>query len=265
MVGGEREPQGVGGVFAGVPGDVAREAVGIGTALGYVVEQMVQLPGVGRVEAGLVQPGLLAFGKEVEVAVFAAELADNVGPEVLRHQRGHVAAEAVDSAVEPEAHALLHLGAHLGVVVVELGDVGPVIFDYGPALLVAHIPRRVLLRHPGVVGRGVVRDPVYDEPESEFVRLREEGVEVRERAEFGVDVAVVAYGVIGAERALAVELAYGVGRHDPENVDSEFLEYGQPFGRGGEGSLGGHLSDVEFIDHGAALVAGGLRSGLPAA
>ena len=112
-----------------------------------------------------------------------------------------------------------------------------------------------------MVGGGVVGHPVDYEPEAEFVGPVQEGVEVLEGAEFGVDVAVVADGVVGAESSLAVELPYGVGRHDPEDVDSELPEHGQPFGGCGEGALGGHLPDVEFVDHGTALVVG--VSGLP--
>ncbi len=161
MVGGETEPHGTGWVVACIPVDVGFEAVGVGLALCYAVEHVVQFPGIGGIESGGVQPGFLSLCEEIQLAGAALpEAADDRFPEIFRHLVGHVAAEAVHSAVYPELHALLHLPAHVGVGIVELCDVGPVIFHYGVAVFVAHIPVRVFFRDPRVVRGRVVGHPV---------------------------------------------------------------------------------------------------------
>ncbi len=113
---------------------------------------MVQFPCVGGVEAGLVQPSLLTLCKEVEPAgIFRPELRENVRPEILRHLKGHIAAESVDSSVQPETHALLHLGPHFLGLVVEFRDVRPVIFNNRVAARVSDVPVGRLLGDPRMI------------------------------------------------------------------------------------------------------------------
>ena len=269
VVGREAEPAAAAAERLLVPVQIAHEAVGVGLALREVVQQVVQFPGIGGGKAGIVQPGLLALGEEVQrPRVFFPECRQNLRPEILRDLIGHVAAESVHAALQPEVHALPHLGAHLGAAVVELGDVGPVVFDDRISLCVTNIPFRGLLRHPRMVRRGVVGHPVQDDLEPLRVCRGEEVVEVGERAEFRVDVAVVPDGVIGAQGALAALLPDGIGRHDPEDVHAQLLQQGQVAFRRGESAFRRELADVEFIDEpvarpgvGDVLLRGPLRAG----
>ena len=253
MVSDERKPMAAGWIGSGIPFHIADKAVGSGLPLRDVVQQMVQFPGVGGVEAGLVQPRLLPLGEEVESAgIFRPELREHIGPEILRHLIGHVAAEAVDPPVKPETHALLHLGPHLLGLVVELGDVRPVIFDNRVALRVADVPVGRFPRHPRMIRRGVVGHPVDDDLEAKVVGRADKVVEILQGAELRVDVAIVLDGVVGAESSLAAFLADRIDRHQPDNVHPKFLKFRKfPLGRG-EGTFGGRLTGVQFIDHGVA-------------
>ena len=68
---------------------------------------------------------------------------------------------------------------------------------------------------------GVVRDDVDRHPEPALVRVREELVEVGERAEERVDVRVI------GDVVAVVDLRRGVERRQPERVDTELLEIRQ--------------------------------------
>ena len=85
---------------------------------------------------------------------------------------------------------------NFGIVVVEFCDVGPVVFDYGFAERVAVVPTGILFSYPWVIRGGVVCDPVQDDLEAKVVGCGQELVEVFQRAEFGIYVAVVAYRVV---------------------------------------------------------------------
>ncbi len=80
---------------------------------------------------------------------------------------------------------------------------------------VGALPARTGVDEPGVPVRGVVRHPVDDHPEPELVRLGHQAVELLERAEQGVHVAVVGHVV--------PEVDHGRGEEggDPQRVDPE--------------------------------------------
>ncbi len=149
---------------------------------------------------------------------------------ILQHQPDHVHAEAVHAAVEPEAHVVEHGRQHVGVAVVQFrlaavelvhvelagggvvgpgvaaevglpvvgqprlrravagGGVGP---DVGVALGV--VAAAAALHEPGVLVRGVVGHQVEDDAQAAAVGLGQQAVEVGQRAEQGVDVAVVGH------------------------------------------------------------------------
>jgi hypothetical protein len=148
----------------------------------------------------------------------------------------HVDAEAVDAPVQPEAQDRRERGAHLGVLPVEvrllgvedvqvplaglavgLGDTRPrgAAEDGLPvvrgqlAVLAAALAEHVALAlgrartggegslEPLVLVGGVVGHHVDDDLEAELVRTGDHGVGVGERAEDGVDVAVVRDVVAG--------------------------------------------------------------------
>jgi len=137
-----------------------------------------------------------------------------------------VEAQAVDAAVQPEAQGVVHGGLDLGVVPVEVrllrGEGVQVVLTGGlvegpggadgaegglpvvgrPAVgggVAPDVPialgaraARAGLQEPRVLLGGVVRHPVEDDLQAAGVGVREEGVEVVERAERRLDVAVVA-------------------------------------------------------------------------
>ena len=156
-----------------------------------------------------------------------------------------VDAEAVDAAVEPEAQDRLELVADLGVAPVEVGlggveevevplavrrrrvQAGPPKIEtqlFGgsapsrPRAVAEHVAvaRRAAraggerLPEPRVLGRGVVGHDVDDHLDAELVGRRQHRVEVGERAEQRVDVAVV------GDVVAVVVLGRGVERRDPD-------------------------------------------------
>ena len=179
---------------------------------------------------------------------------------VLDHHPHHVDAEAVDAAVEPEAEDFEDCGLDLGVSPVEVGlggeegvievlasvlvpgpggaaEVGEPVVG-GAALgggVVPEIPVIVGVvgvggvavaagLEPGVLIGGVVGDEIEDDAEVEGVGLVDEGVEVIEGAEEGIDVAVVG--------DVVAEVGHGgwVDGGDPDGVDPEFCEVGEAGG-----------------------------------
>ena len=85
MIGSEHHTM-CGAILLLVPLDVLDQAVGVRLALGHIIKEMVKPPGIGAVEAGLVEPRLLSLSKEEKPAgILIAELRVNIRPEVLRH------------------------------------------------------------------------------------------------------------------------------------------------------------------------------------
>ena len=190
-------------------------------------------------------------GRGVEVGV-AVEHFVGVGQVAVVGSLGqgldHVHAEPVDAAVEPEPQRVVHGGHHLRVAPVQVGLLGqeqvqvvlagrlverpgggpgevadPVVgrtaagCGVAPDVPVALgvVARRPRLDEPRMLGRRVVGHPVDEHPQAAVVRLGHQRVEVGQRAEDGVDVAVVADVVAVVLHRRPVE------RRQPEGVDAQ--------------------------------------------
>ena len=104
---------------------------------------------------------------------------------------------------------------------------------------------------PGVVARGVVRHQVDDDPDAAAVRLCEHRVEVRQRAEQRVDIAVIGHVVA------AVALRRGLERRQPDGVDAELVERGEAGADAGEVAHAvairvGEGARVDLVNRGSA-------------
>jgi hypothetical protein len=137
-------------------------------------------------------------------------------------------------------HRLPVVGRGVGLAVAE---------DVARALGAARAGRQRLLEPTVLVG-GVVGDEVDDDPQSEVVGAPDQVVGVGEPAEERVDVAVV------GDVVAVVVLGGGVERGDPQRVDAEVGQVGQPRGDPGQ------VADAVAVTVGEAadidLVAGGV-------
>ena len=232
-----REEQDVVAAHAGALPDRHGAAALIEDLTSHLGEVFVQMRAFGEVREALAPraPG-------VDDAVRQAR--------VLRDQVNDVHAEAVNAAVEPPVHHAVDGGAHLGVVPVQVGlllvervqvvltrslvpgpgrarEEGAPIIGLRPGLA-AHapgarvapdvpvtlrvIPRGARLHEPRVFIGGVVDDQVHDEAHPPLVDPLQEAVEVRQRAEHGVDVVVV------GDVVAIIRLRGRVDRREPQNV-----------------------------------------------
>ncbi len=223
-------------------------------AVGVVVEDGPHL-GDDGVVLGLVggvggqdAPELVGAGVPLGVGQVVAELL------VLDEQPEDVHAEAVDAAIQPEAHGGVDGRADLGIVPVEVGllleegvevelagglvegpagaaEVAlPVVGDaaigggIAPEIPVALgvVAGCPAFEEPGVLVGAVVGDEVEDQLQAAGVRGGDQAVEVGERAEEGIDAGVV--GDVVAE----VGHGRGVERRDPDGLDAELDEVVEP-------------------------------------
>src|SRR5207253_8571012 len=159
-----------------------------------------------------------------------------------------VDAEPIDAAVEPEAHDVVDLLSDRVVAPVKVGLLGEEVVQVVLAALLVPRPGRpdptehrapvvrwtpapavgpdvvVALRigarrsgglEPRVLVRGVTRHDVDDDPDVPAVGFRQEAIEVAERPEGGIDVAVIRYVVTEVGHWRAIE------RREPDRVDAE--------------------------------------------
>ena len=99
----------------------------------------------------------------------------------------------------------------------------------------------------------MIGHPVEDDLETLRVSLGEESVEVLQGTELGIDVTVIADGVVRAEAPLALQFAYGIDGHQPKDVHTEGLEARKLLLRRCESAFRRELPGVEFIDNGRVL------------
>ena len=258
---------------------------------------------VDLVDAVLVPERVPRRVRPVEVGrlvVPGVEQSQRPGPvrqrRVLDQSVRHVDPEAGHATVQPEPQNVEELGADLGVRPVEVGllDVEqvqvplarlPVGLDHaGPAdpaehrrpvvgglfpvraLAVAEDVARALRRargcrqrrlEPGVLVGGVVGDQVDHDLEPEHGRPLDESVGVRQPPEHRVDVLVVGDVVPGVGHRRAVE------RGDPDGVDAEVAQVGQPGRDAGQVAdavaVGvGPRARVDLVGHRTAPPVGGV-------
>ena len=100
---------------------------------------------------------------------------------------------------------------------------------------------------PPVPARGVIRHEIDEHPQAEGVGLAHQVVELRERPEPRVHVAVLGHVVA------VVELGAGIERGDPEGVDTEAVEVRQPrpeTGKVADAVAVGEAMQVDLVDDG---------------
>ena len=158
-----------------------------------------EFPGVVHVKACREIVGVGTLGKHDEGARGGSRTQgpDAVAPEVHGHLVGDIAAESVDTdAVHPVAHGVDHRFAHLLVLVVQVGDIGPVGArrEDDVAGSVMRVPVGVL-GDPLVVPCRVVGYPVQDDPHVALVAFLDQLAQVIDRAILGRHGLVVLDGV----------------------------------------------------------------------
>ena len=224
------------GAFEVVP-EVGVDVVVIGG-----IERLIEL-GVGQARKALCAGGdmeaaLDRFAQPEAAGTDGRDLCAGALPELQRDERRDIAAEAVD-----EAGPGLE---RFDLVVPEL-DVPPVaeaVAERAVGLVVE--PFGVVFGQPGV-GRGVVIDDVDDALHAAGVDGVDQMAEIVERAELGVDGAVVTDGIWAAEAPLAVFLAGGMDGQQPDDIRAEGLDAVKVGLHGGEGALFGVIADVDGI------------------
>ena len=248
-----RRPEGgphVGRRVAGQLGDVLAQLAGA------VAPRVV---GVALLEADLAQgvhhrrlgEGL---GEPDDLGVVLRHVGDEPLPELHGLGVGVVDAEQGDPVVDPHLHDPADLGVDPRGVVVEVQRVDVLVLlrrvlGVGDGAVAAGGEPLGVGRHPRVVGGALERE-VHGDLEAEPPGLRDEGVEVLEGAEVGVDGVVPAVGgadrvgaagvlgpgVEGVVRALLGCLPDGVHRREVDDVEPHGGDRGQPPRRRAQGA-----------------------------
>ena len=210
---------------------------------------MMKRPAVVHVERrfGQFVGFVLILGEREHMRVCLMQIGHRPVPEVRRHFARYIAAETVDTdTIHPPMHRFEHLIAHVLVVVVELGNVRPVVLNHQVSEAVAVMPSLVL--RPFAVRSGVVGYPVENDLKTLFVGCFEEMLEVSTRTELRVDGAVVDDRIITAERTLTGDFANRLAGHYPNDVDAVFLQFGQQGLCRGKSAFRCCLTGVQLID-----------------
>ena len=192
-------------------------------ALRHFVHHVMQAPAVVHIERTLGQllRFVFIFGEREHMRIGLTQVTHRPVPEVGRHFARYVAAETINTdRVHPPVHGFEHRLTHVLVLVVQFGDIRPVVLHHQVAQAVTIVPSFVLC--PLAVRRRMVSHPVEDHFKALLVGSGEEMLEVRARTELGVDSAVVDDRVITAQRSLTGDLTDRLARHDPDNVDTVF-------------------------------------------
>ena len=141
VVGGEHQTISTFGVACDILINIGNEVIDILFTSCDGIHHVVQFPRIRGVEATLaLQQGLFAFGQHEDIGVLGLDALDGLLPEGEGYLTCHVAAETVDTALEPEVQCLLHGFAHTLILVVEVGGIAPVGGVGEFALLVSLIP-----------------------------------------------------------------------------------------------------------------------------
>ena len=190
---------------------------------------------------------LMAVGLVVEIRQRLTGLAAGIVGEarILARAVNDIDAKAVDAAVEPEAQHVMHGRDHLRVAPVEVRLLGqkqvqvvllgvfvpgpgaagtqrgaPVVRLIAPDVPVALgvVPRAARLDEPGVLVGGVVGHKVQQHANAAGMRFGDQPVDIDQRAEQRVDIAVVTDVVAGIGHRRAKD------RRQPQGVDAQLLQ-----------------------------------------
>ncbi len=169
----------------------------------------------------------MCLGEHHDVGFDVFECEPRSFPEIRRHLTGNVATESVEIKLsQPVFQHVSHVATQFLVVVVERGDVVPVIRISDVALRVVFVKLGMLHQH--AVPRRVIRDDVDDHFQPARVCFANESLEIVGRAVIAIDRVVIAHGVRTADRSLLLFVTDRMNRHQPENRDPEIFEFIKP-------------------------------------
>ena len=179
--------------------------------------------------------------------MLSTDLSHYIVPEIGRHFACYVATETVDAdGIHPPVHGFLHLSAHVLVVVVEFGDIGPVVLHHEVAEAIAVVPAFVL--GPLAIWSGVVSYPVKDNLQTQLVCLCEEVLKVSTCTKLRVEFAVVSDGIVATQCTLALEHANLLDRHNPDDIHATLFDFWQECLCSCKSTFWSSLTGVEFVD-----------------
>src|SRR5262249_26327372 len=174
---------------------------------------------------------------------------------ILDQEPDDIDAKSIDAAVEPEAQHVIHCGAHVRIVPVKIGLLGqkavqgvlagpsfarpgrsaklrqPVIGRRSIGLAVApDVPvalridaRRAAFEKPRMTFGGVVGNEIEDDFDFSYVRRVHKSVEIFQRSEQGIDVAVVADVISEVRHRRWIDRRY------PDRIDAKPFEIVEAF------------------------------------
>ena len=119
-------------------------------------------------------------------------------------------------------HGFEHLIAHVLVLIVQLGDVSPIVLNHQITQTVPIMPAFVL--GPLTIRRCMVGNPVEDYLEAHLVCLAQKMFKVRARTELRVDGAVVNDGIVTAQRVLTRNDTNRLTWHHPNDINAVLFE-----------------------------------------
>ena len=185
----------------------------------YLLQIEVPVPAVDQWHSGIVVVGALAFGQKQQLAVGDSFEVVHCGlPKHKRNIVRRIKAESVNTHLKhPVLHLVNHCQLECGVGEVQVGDILPVgsggMHYY--ARRIGGVPLGVL-RDPRMVPGGVVGHPIDNDGHFAVVGLGDQGFEVLQSSEFGVDGSVVRHTV---GRSDGLDLPHFKDGHQPNSVD----------------------------------------------
>ena len=214
-------------------------------SLSHLVHDMMERPTVVHVERrfGQLLRFIFVLRQGEHIRVRQTEISHRPVPEVSRHFACYVATETIDTdRVHPPMHGFEHLITHVLVVVVQFGDVGPIVLYHQVTQAVAVMPSVIL--GPLAIRRRVVGYPVEDDLKALLVSRCQEMLEVLACTKLRVDSAIIDDRVVAAECTFAGDDADRLARHDPDDVDTVLTQGGQQCLRCSKSTFRGRLTGV---------------------
>ena len=165
-------------------------------------------------------------------------------PELQRHERRHIAAEAVDYPC-PHHERLYLIIPQFAFAVVEINNIRPVAYLVARTPIRAVVePLRMLPKQRGI-RRGVVIYHVYHAFHAARVYLVHECAEILHCAVRRVYLAVIAIRVGTAETAFLPLYPDGMNGHEPDNIRPQRLDAVKIGNHRAEGSLRRMAADID--------------------